>query len=210
MKLKKIILIAGKACAGKDTLVKALMEELNLPMALSFTTRPKRTGETQGVEYDFIDENSFWDLWGYNMLAEHTSYEVANGDTWYYGLTKEELEKDDYVLAIVNPDGVRQIKKIYKDKVHVILVTADDKQRIYRYLERDNSNNVAECCRRFLSDEKDFAEMEYNYLVENNNFEDAYEKLKRHLINLKGNVLLEEVKNDFASNPSKYIGDGNA
>lgn len=204
--MKKIILITGKACAGKDTLVKAIMEELDLPMALSFTTRPMRTGETQGVEYDFIDENTFWDLWGYNMLAEYTSYEVANGDTWYYGLTKEELEKADYVLAIVNPDGVRQIKKIYGDKVHVILVTADDKQRIYRYLERDSGNNVAECCRRYLADEKDFAEMEYNYLVENNDFTDALEKLKIHLRNLKGNDLLEEIRKDFAGNPAKYIG----
>lgn len=204
--MKKIILIAGKACAGKDTLVKALMKEIDLPMALSFTTRPKRTGETQGVEYNFIDENSFWDLWGYNMLAEHTSYQVANGDTWYYGLTKEELEKDDFVLAIVNPDGVEQIKKIYGDKVHVILITADDKQRIYRYLERDKNNNIAECCRRFLADEKDFFNMEYNYLVENNDFEDAFKKLKNHLTNLIGNVLLEEMRNDFAGNPSKYIG----
>lgn len=204
--MKRIILIVGKACAGKDTLVKALMKEMNLPMALSFTTRPMRTGETQGIEYDFIDEQSFWDLHGNNMLAEYTSYDVANGDTWYYGLTREELEKDEYVLAIVNPDGAEQIKNIYGDKAHIILITADDKERIYRYLERDKDNNVAECCRRFLADEKDFAKMEYNYLVENNDFEDAFIKLKNHLTNLKGNVLLEEMRKDFAGNPSKYIG----
>lgn len=204
--MKKIILIAGKACAGKDTLVKAIMKEMDLPMALSFTTRPKRTGETQGVEYDFIDKDAFWDLYGYNMLAEYTSYEVANGDTWYYGLTREELEKDDYVLAIVNPDGVRQIKEIYGDKVHVILITADDKERIYRYLERDNGNNVAECCRRYLADEKDFSEMKYDCLIENNNFEDALEQLKSNLRIVMGNDLLEEMRNDFAGNPEKYLG----
>lgn len=204
--MKKIILIAGKACAGKDTLVKAIMEEMDLPMALSFTTRPMREGETQGVEYDFIDEQSFWDLYGYNMLAEHTSYEVANGDTWYYGLTKEELEKDEYVLAIVNPHGVEQIKKIYGDKVVVVYVTADDRERIYRYIERDTGNNVAECCRRFLADEKDFEGFEYNFLVENNDFADAFGKLKRFISRIKGNDLLEDMRNDFASNPEKYLG----
>ena len=204
--MKKIILIAGKACAGKDTLVKAIMKEMNLPMALSFTTRPMRIGEKQGVEYDFIDEQAFRDLHRNDMLAEFTSYNVANGDTWYYGLTREELEKDDYVLAIVNPEGVRQIKEIYGCRAHVILITANDKERIYRYLERDSGNNVAECCRRFLADEKDFAELEYDYLVENDNFENAFTRLKSYLTNLKGNVFLEEMRNDFASNPSKYIG----
>ena len=204
--MKKIILIAGKACAGKDTLVKAIMKEMNLPMALSFTTRPMRIGEKQGVEYDFIDEQAFRDLHRNDMLAEFTSYNVANGDTWYYGLTREELEKADYVLAIVNPEGVRQIKEIYGCRAHVILITANDKERIYRYLERDSGNNVAECCRRFLADEKDFVELEYDYLVESDNFENAFTRLKSHLTNLKGNVLLEEMRNDFASNPSKYIG----
>ena len=204
--MKKIILIAGKACAGKDTLVKAIMKEMNLPMALSFTTRPMRIGEKQGVEYDFIDEHAFSDLHRNDMLAEFTSYNEANGDTWYYGLTREELEKADYVLAIVNPEGARQIKEIYGCRAHVILITANDKERIYRYLERDSGNNVAECCRRFLADEKDFVELEYDYLVENDNFENAFTRLKSHLTNLKGNVLLEEMRNDFASNPSKYIG----
>ena len=143
------------------------MKEMNLPMALSFTTRPMRIGEKQGVEYDFIDEQAFRDLHRNDMLAEFTSYNVANGDTWYYGLTREELEKADYVLAIVNPEGVRQIKEIYGCRAHVILITANDKERIYRYLERDSGNNVAECCRRFLADEKDFVELEYDYLVEN-------------------------------------------
>lgn len=204
--MKKIILIAGKACAGKDTLVKRLMNETNLPMALSFTTRPMRTGETQGVEYDFIDEKSFWDLYGCNMLAEHTSYQVANGDTWFYGLTKEELEKDDYVLAIVNPDGVKQIKAIYEDKAIVIYITADDKERIYRYIERDKANNVAECCRRFLADENDFNGFEYDYKIVNDDFEDAYKSLKSYISIIRGNNLLEEVRKDFAENPTKYIG----
>lgn len=204
--MKKIILIAGKACAGKDTLVKAIMQDLDLQMALSFTTRPMRTGETQGVEYYFIDEQSFWDLHGCDLLAEYTVYEVSNGDIWYYGLTKEELEKDDYVLAIVNPEGVRQIKEIYGDKVYTILITANDKERIRRYLERDESNNVAECCRRFLADEKDFAKLEYDYLVENNDFEDAYKRLKNQITNIRGNDLLEEMRNDFAGDPEKYLG----
>lgn len=203
--MKKIFLVAGKACAGKDTLVKRLMAELDISMALSFTTRPMRTAEQQGVEYDFIDEQTFKDLWNNNQLAEYTSYKVANGDIWYYGLTKEELEKDSYVLAIVNPDGVEQIKKIYGDRAIVIYITADDKQRIYRYIERDKSNNIAECCRRYLADEKDFEGFKYDFKVVNDSFEDAYNSLSYYIRRVKGNELLEEMRNDFAGNPAKYV-----
>ena len=203
--MKKIILIAGKACAGKDTLVKRLMKELDLPMALSFTTRPMRTGETQGIEYDFIDDKSFWDLHSNDQLAEYTSYQVANGDTWYYGLTREELEKDDYVLAIVNPDGAEQIKKIYGDKVKVIYITADDKQRIIRYIERDKSNNVAEFCRRYIADERDFEGFEYNFKIENDKVEDAYRHLRWCINIIKGNDLLEDMRKEFARNPAKFF-----
>ena len=186
------------------------MQELNLPMALSFTTRPMRTGETKGIEYDFIDDKSFWDLHGNDQLAEYTSYQVANGDTWYYGLTREELEKDDYVLAIVNPDGAEQIKRIYGDKVKVIYITADDKQRIIRYIERDKSNNVAECCRRYLADEKDFEGFEYDFKIENDKVEDAYRHLRWCIGIIKGNDLLEDMRKDFARNPAKFLRRSNA
>ena len=167
--MRKLFTIMGKASTGKDTLTKMLHEKMELPIALSFTTRPMRNGETQGVEYDFITEKDFWDMHGCNLLAEYTSYDVAGGETWYYGLTREELEKSEYVLVIVNPDGFSQIKEIYGDKVCSILIDAPADVRIKRYLDRDivTETKAEECCRRFLADNKMFKNLIVDYTVDN-------------------------------------------
>ena len=47
--MRKIFAVMGKASTGKDTLTKMLSETLELPIALSFTTRPMRAGEKNKV-----------------------------------------------------------------------------------------------------------------------------------------------------------------
>lgn len=169
--MKKLFVIVGKASAGKDTLVQHIMKNDNIKMALSFTTRPRRSSETQGVEYDFITREEFWEHMSTGDIIEYTSYNVANGETWYYGLTKQELEKNDYVAVIVNPEGVKQLEEYYGDRIVTILVDANPVDRIKRYLDRDNDKSeikVAECCRRFLADMEDFKDFNPKYTIHNN------------------------------------------
>lgn len=206
--MRKIFAIIGKASTGKDTLTKMLSEMLNIPIALSFTTRPMRLGEKQGVEYNFISDNDFWDLYGYNMLAEYTSYKVANGETWYYGLTRKELEKDKYILVIVNPDGLRQLKKIYGDKVCSILIDAPADVRIKRYLDRDEVTEIKaeECCRRFLADQKDFKDLITDYVINNvGDLKEIYDGLERILKIEMANDILKEVNCEFKENPRRFL-----
>lgn len=206
--MRKIFAIMGKASTGKDTLTKMLSEMLELPIALSFTTRPKRVGEKQGVEYNFISDSDFWDLHGCDLLAEYTSYEVASGETWHYGLTKEELEKAEYVLVIVNPDGFRQLTKIYGDKVCSILIDAPADVRIKRYLDRDTvtEEKAEECCRRFLADNKDFKGITTNHYVTNvGDLESVYKKLESMVRIEMGNDLLKKVNEDFKNHPRRFL-----
>lgn len=206
--MRKIFAIIGKASTGKDTLTKMLSELLEMPIALSFTTRPMRMGEKQGVEYNFISDMDFWDLHGCNLLAEYTSYEVAGGETWHYGLTKEELEKDKYVLVIVNPNGLRQLKEIYGHKVCSILIDAPADIRIKRYLDRDKvtETKAEECCRRFLADQKDFKDISTNHVVTNvGDLKEVYEGLERIIRREISKDLLDEVNNDFRDNPRRFL-----
>ena len=52
----KIFCLMGKSSSGKDTIFKELKDDtdLNLKPIISYTTRPKRVSETQGIEYFFI------------------------------------------------------------------------------------------------------------------------------------------------------------
>ena len=206
--MRKIFAVMGKASTGKDTLTKMLSETLELPIALSFTTRPMRVGEKQGVEYNFISDSDFWDLHGCDLLAEYTSYEVASGETWHYGLTKEELEKAEYVLVIVNPDGFRQLTKIYGDKVCSILIDAPADVRIKRYLDRDTvtEEKAEECCRRFLADNKDFKDISTNHHITNvGDLESVYKKLESMVRIEIGNDLLKKVNEDFRSHTRSFL-----
>ncbi|MBP3905595.1 MAG: guanylate kinase [Peptostreptococcaceae bacterium] len=206
--MRKLFTIMGKASTGKDTLTKMLHEKMELPIALSFTTRPMRNGETQGVEYDFITEKDFWDMHGCDLLAEYTSYDVAGGETWYYGLTREELEKSDYVLVIVNPDGFNQIKEIYGDKVCSILIDAPADVRIKRYLDRDivTETKAEECCRRFLADQKDFKDMVTDYIVMNiGELETVYEELESKIRMELAKDILVKVDEKFRDDPRSFL-----
>ena len=164
--MEKIFCIVGKSSAGKDSIVSIVSDELQMPIATSFTTRPKRDGETEGKEYYFITEEEFMQKEQSDGIAECTVYNVADNQTWYYGLTREELEKGKHTLVIVNPDGLEQLTDLYGDKVVSILVECDGIERLERSIKRDKTANPRELCRRFLADEKDFENVVCDYVVD--------------------------------------------
>lgn len=209
--MDKLFVILGKASSGKDTILKEVIKDLyKTDIAISFTTRPIRDGEVEGREYNFISTNEFNELFEAGQIAEHTSYNVVGGDIWLYGLTRAELEKNKFVAVITNPEGLEQLKKIYGDKVVSILIDANGKDRVFRYLNREeNVSNlkVAECCRRFLADEKDFEGLEPNHLVINNgDINDAIKQVKSIMRITIGNITMEKTSKDFKSNPARFIG----
>lgn len=205
--MKKIFLILGKASAGKDSIAREVSKRLNMPIALSFTTRPKRSGEEQGVEYDFISLDEFMDRQVNKQLAEFTRYKVVGGHIWYYGLTREELEKDDYVIAIVNPDGAKQIKKIYGDKAVTIEIKADRVERIKRYIKRGGVECIGECFRRLLADDKDFENFNPKFTIVNNALETSIKRVEEIIRFEIGKDILLETQEDFKNNPDKFIGE---
>ena len=83
--MPEIVFIMGKSASGKDKIYKALMEDesLNLSTVTLYTTRPMRVGETEGVEYHFVDDAAAQAMvdavadWGGNMTMEDlANYEV--------------------------------------------------------------------------------------------------------------------------------------
>ena len=96
-------------CSGKDTTQKELIN-MGMNSVVSYTTRPPRNGEVDGIAYHFITKEEFLEKEKQGFFAETTSYNVASGETWYYGSAIGDLT-DDKVI-IVNPHGLQQIQKI--------------------------------------------------------------------------------------------------
>ena len=158
--MKKIIVLLGASATGKDTVVKHISEKYGIPIAVSYTTRPMRSNETQGVEYYFISDDEMHEKFKNGEVIEHTSYYIQSEDVSYtYANVVSEFEKGDYILTILNPHGLYQFRQsLYKDNLVSIMLNCDDRVRLIRSLNRDENVNVNEVLDRFRRDELDFIE----------------------------------------------------
>lgn len=152
-----ILAIFGKSGVGKDTLLKALKKEYhkNIHTIVSYTTRPKRDGEKDGIDYHFVDKMGFATLKTQNKLLESSCF-----NNWYYGTGIDDLESSQINIGVFNPEGIDfLIQREEKEKdVHVFLCYLDcyDKIRLIRCLNRETSPDVKEIIRRYQTDEEDF------------------------------------------------------
>ena len=81
----KIACIMGKSSSGKDHIYKALLENENLHLkkVVMYTTRPQRSGETDGIEYFFVDDARLEELMQSGKIIELRQYNTVHG-VWSY------------------------------------------------------------------------------------------------------------------------------
>ena len=107
---------------GKDAVL-ARMKKLGRPFhyVVTATTRPKRAGEKNGVNYHFLSQKEFQ-----QMIDRHQFLEWANVYGNYYGVPKDEvtsaLSKGVDVIVKVDVQGAATIKKILPQAVFIFLM----------------------------------------------------------------------------------------
>ena len=164
-KTEKIIIIGG-AGSGKDHLRKELVK-LGLKYSPKFTTRPMRVNEIQGEDYDFINEERYLKLLGQNSFKTKQSFFV-NGQIWYYGITKENWEKNQ--VFIMTTEELSQLTTQERKESFVVYLRIRKEIRIQRLLERSDNNDSIQ--RRIESDGRDFASFkDYDLLLTDENFD---------------------------------------
>lgn len=161
----KIFCIMGKSSSGKDTIFKEIKKDrsLNLKGIVSYTTRPKRNIETNGVEYFFICEDELKVYKQNDKVIECREYDTVNGK-WYYCTVDDgqiNLAEQSY-LIITTLEAYKNLqKKFGNTNIIPIYVTLDDGVRLQRAVAREMGQsrpNYEEVCRRFLADSIDFSE----------------------------------------------------
>lgn len=172
----KIFCIMGKSSSGKDTIFKHIRkdERLNLKEIVSYTTRPIRKNETNGVEYNFTDENTFHKLKEEGKVIEYRCYHTVHGDWYYFTVDDGEIDLNNNYVVIITLEAYSNYKKYYgEEKVEPIYIELDDAVRLKRAIEREEHQekpNYDEVCRRFLADNKDFSEENLKKLGIENRF----------------------------------------
>ncbi len=186
MSNKKILALFGKSGAGKDTILKYISSNYDINKIIRLTTRPKRAGETDGVEYVFKDPLVVTE----DILNTNKDFlEIGVFNEWIYATPAEHV-KEGWNIATCDVDAVRQM--IYNDcdiEVFPMYVEVSDKTRLLRALNREENPNVKEIVRRFQSDEYDYEYIDFEYISFDNenafNPEDLLEILLKNNIDLK-------------------------
>ena len=161
VKAKKIFALLGYSSVGKDTILKQVLKDMDdVKPIISTTTRPMRKGETEGVEYYFIDDTEFFRR-GTDFVEQriyHTKVKengVEKDATWRYGIERAELEKDDYLIVIVDSVGYKELKNyVGNGRIVPIFISAPQEELKARALARGDLE--AEVDRRLKDDYERF------------------------------------------------------
>lgn len=166
----KVIALIGKSGSGKDTILQKLDEADNVHSIISCTTRPMRQGEIPDYSYHFLTPELFNEYDRSGQLLESTYFKG-----WHYGTPKYEIKKDKINVGVFNPAGIHSLLKQPDIDLTVYWITASDKTRLLRQLNREDCPDVAEIIRRYGTDENDFSEINFEYTeLKNETPDDIY------------------------------------
>lgn len=161
----KIIALFGESGSGKDTIKKSILKNNNhFNNIISYTTRPKRNNEVNGVDYNFVDREYF----AKNL---QDMLEVTSFNNWFYGTNITSLKKDKVNIGIFNIYAIDCLLMDPQLSVLPLYIKCEDKIRLIRCLNREKNVDCNEICRRFLADKKDFLDIPFSYIVYNNSFD---------------------------------------
>ena len=162
--MSKIFYLMGKSSSGKDSMYKELLKEApTLKSVVSYTTRPIREGETNGVEYFFVDEKELSKMKQEGKVIEERAYDTVHGVWKYFTLDDEQIDLNSKnYLLMGTPASYKKLREFYgEDRLIPIYLHVDDGVRLERALRREQGQanpRYEEMCRRYLADHEDFSE----------------------------------------------------
>lgn len=173
-----LFIVAAPSGGGKTSLVKALVSSLDgVSISISHTTRCPRPGEQQAVDYFFVSEHEF-----INMIDKKSFIEYAKVFDHYYGTSVEQINQRilagvDVVLDI-DWQGAQQIKALFPHALSVFVIPPSLAALKSRLNARRQDDAVVISARMAQARHELSHFKEFDYLIVNDNFEQAAEELR--------------------------------
>lgn len=178
-----IFVISGPSGSGKTTLVKNLLGNKTLKNQLarsvSFTSRPKRSGEQDKRDYFFISEKRFRQEQKAKKILEWTKYLG-----YYYATPKEfierQLHKAKHVILCLDLKGAFTIKRQYpKNTVTIFVIPPSLDTLLHRITTRCNKTKEGEVRQRLTLAQQELSACDrYDYCVVNKYLSRAAKQLE--------------------------------
>ncbi|WHX98600.1 guanylate kinase [Neobacillus sp. DY30] len=144
---EKLFIYTGPDGSGRKTIAKMVATAFDMETVLSYTTRPPRHYEQDGVDYHFITDDTFQE-----MQNNEEFLETVDIDGIHYGIREDDIvkafEHHNLVYLTLNPEGTEKLKEMYGDRVMRFFIFANRDTVIERHKAR---NDKEEDIQRHLS-----------------------------------------------------------
>ena len=173
-----LYIVAAPSGAGKTSLTRALLEhEPNIALSVSYTSRPPRPNEADGVHYHFVSRGVFEEMIRRGEFFEHA---VVHGDL--KGTARSAVERllaqGRDVLLEIDWQGARQVRAQRADTVSIFILPPS-RAELERRLRARASDSETVIRRRLADSRADIAHAgEFDYLVVNDEFATALGELR--------------------------------
>jgi len=177
-RVPKLYVVAAPSGGGKTSLIGALLkQDEQIRLSVSYTTRPPRPGEQDGVHYHFIDEPAFLDLVSQDAFLEH-----ARVFDYCYGTGRQSVERQlaagyDVILDI-DWQGARQIRKAFPS-CRTIFIIPPSLEALRNRLTRRGQDSAQVIQRRMQDAQAEISHWaEFDFLIINDDFDEALSDLR--------------------------------
>lgn len=173
-----LFIISAPSGAGKTSLLtKLVQEQTGIRTSVSHTTREKRPGEVDGVDYHFTSVEAFQQM---NSKAAFLEQAEVFGN--YYGTEEAwvdaQLDQNTDIILEIDWQGAQQVRKLKPEAVSIFILPPSKEALLERLNGRgQDSNEVIN--KRMAQAEKEMSHFpEYDYIIINDQFSEALEQLK--------------------------------
>jgi guanylate kinase len=177
-----VFIISAPSGAGKTTLARKVMEALpGLRFSVSYTTRPPRTSEKEGVDYHFISPDIFREMVERDQFLEWAEVMGHDYGTARVDLKALETEGVDLILDI-DTQGAKKAKEKLADSILIFILPPSIEALEERLIGR-GLDSLERIQIRLAHAKRDMKEAHwYQYVIVNEKIEEAVARLKAIII----------------------------
>ena len=174
-----LIVLSSPSGAGKSTISRLLLEtDSEVTMSVSATTRPRRSGEVDGIDYHFVDDSEFD-----RMIEAGEFVEWAHVFGYRYGTpkppVKQALRRGRDILFDIDWQGARQLEPDFGEHLVTIFLLPPSMDELENRLHtrgQDSEEVIADRMRRAADEIDHWAE--YEYVLVNRDMDDCLAQVR--------------------------------